>query len=132
MESFEIEKYKVSVKVSDEEVSEFGITIDDILERSPKGWEYLRKLKEYAVSTTKYQWPGCGYSSEMKIIPGGIVITFSETVSDYLKGLKNSQKIADHGSILLRELIKRIEEVSEDEARKIIRDFEQSIREVRG
>jgi len=37
-----------------------------------------------------------------------------------------------HGSILLRELIKRIEESDEDKAREIIREFEKNVREVKG
>ena len=133
MNYYEIERYKVAVSVSGSELSEAGISIDDILERTIRGWEYLRELKACAIQSTDYEWPGCAYSTEMKVMPeNGIVIIFSETVEDFVNGLKNSQKIADHGSILLRELIKRIETTDEEGARVIIRDFEKSIREVNG
>lgn len=131
MKCFEVEKYKVAVNVSDDELISSGVSIDDIMERKPDGWEYLRKLKELAVKSTQYEWPGCGYTMEMKVIPNeGIIIIFSETVTDFVNGLKNSQKIADHGSILLRELIKKIESANEEDARQIIRDFEASMRNV--
>ena len=128
----EIEKYKVAVQVDGDELIKNDVTVDDILERTQKGFEYLRTLKESVIEYTGYEWPGCAYSMEMKLIPNnGIVLIFSETVKDFVNGLKNSQKIADHGSILLRELIKRIEAENEDGARKIIKDFEASIREVK-
>lgn len=127
----EIEKYKVAVSVSDIELLNSQITIDDIMERSPKGWQYLRQLKQSAIDYTGYEWPECAFSMEMKVIPDqGILIIFSETISDFVLGLKNSQKIADHGYILLRELIKKIESSDEETARQIIRDFERSVREV--
>lgn len=133
MDYSEIEKYKVAVSVSDNELVASQLTVDDLLERNSKGWDFLRKLKAGAIEFTGYEWPGCAYSMEMKVVPQkGIIVIFSETVADFVLGLKNSQKIADHGSILLRELIKRIEAADEDGARQIIRDFEKSIQEVRG
>jgi len=132
MTCFEIEKYKIAVTVSEEELLTSRVTIDDILERTPKGWGYLQELKHYAVRSTKYEWPGCAFSMEIKLLPQNeIMLVFSETVKDFVNGLKTSQKIADHGSILLRELIKRIDAEDEDGARKIIKEFENSVREVK-
>lgn len=127
----ELEKYKVAVSISDSELISNNISLDDIMERNEKGWSFLRETKIAAVNHTGREWPGCAFSMEMKVMPNkGIIIVFSEMVADFVNGLKNSQKIADHGSILLRELIKRIEAEDEEGARKIIRDFEQSVRTV--
>lgn len=131
MNFFEIEKYKVAVRISESELDECSVTIDDILERSPKGWEYIRMLKDCAIRSTKYEWPGCAFSMEIKVMPEmGMVVIFSETIKDFVKGLKASQKIADHGSILIRELINRIDSEDEDGARKIIRDFESNVKNI--
>ena len=132
MNFHEIEKYKVSVNITKEDLAASDIQIDDILERSGSGWEYLRQIRKSAVEFTGYEWPGCAFSMEMRVCTdGGVIVIFSETIADFIKGLKNSQIIADHGSILLRELIKRIEEADDASARRIIRDFEQSVRDVR-
>ena len=132
MQFHEIEKYKVAVKLDDFDLQQNNITIDDVLERSPEGMHFLKSLKESAIKYTDYEWPQCAFSMSMDILAGNVlVITFSETVSDFIYGLKNSQKIADHGYILLRELINQIEKADEKHAREIIRKFEQNVRDVR-
>lgn len=130
MDSFEVQKYKVAVKVSNKDLVKAGVSLDDILERNPKAWEYLHSLREFAKKTTDYEWPNCGYTMEINVLPNeGVIITFAETIEDFVKGLKNSQKIADHGSILLRELIAKIEGSNEENARQIIKEFEKNMRE---
>lgn len=69
MDYSEIEKYKVAVSVSDNELVASQLTVDDLLERNSKGWDFLRKLKAGAIEFTGYEWPGCAYSMEMKVVP---------------------------------------------------------------
>lgn len=128
MKYIETEKYKITCVLEASELFSYGITFDEIVSRTPKAWMFISELKEKAKSVTDYEWPGCAYSMQIEARDNGAVaLTFSETISDFVYNLRQSQSLAgaDCGLDLI---INEIEQSDEDRARKIIHDFEESVK----
>lgn len=124
----EIEKYKVNCIIDEIELSAEGICFEDIVERTPAGWIYLRELRRKSIEYTDYEWPGCAYSMQINVISENLYsLTFSETIDDFLFGLKQSLSIT--GSDALSLFINKVEAANETEARKLIRSFEANVRD---
>lgn len=129
MKYVEHEKYKVTCVLEQSEMFCYGVSLDDILSRTPAGWNCLRILKEKAMSVTDYEWPGCAYSSQIEARSNGdVAITFSETIEDFVYNLRQSLMIADSADKGLAEFINTIESSDEETARSLIRRFEANVR----
>ena len=129
MKISEIEKFKVNCIVTEAELAEANVSLDDIMERKPEGWTYIRKLRTKAIESTGYAWPDCAYSMQISVIEdGSINFIFAETVADFVAGLRTSQVAVNNGSDLLSGFIAKLEQLPEDEAREYIKKFELSVR----
>ena len=129
MKFIEIEKYKVKCILEQSELFSYGATLDDILSRKPGTFEFMRIIKQQVINATDYNWPGCAFSSEIEAMEdGGIAITFSETISDFVYNLRQTMIIDENSADALKGLILLIESSDEDSAREIIRSFEENVR----
>lgn len=127
----EIDLYKVACHVSRKDMKLEGITVDDLVNRSPLAHMFFRKAAELSKGSTDYDWPGCALSMTMDFYPTDIVITFSERIDDYLYNLKQSALALPEGSAeQLNMMITAIEQSDEEEARTLIRRFEQNVRDI--
>ena len=130
MEFYEVGKYKAVCTLTLDDLLANGITVDDIFERTLQGREFIRKARELTVKSTKIKWPGCAFSMQISAYKdGGIMLTFSETVEDFVYNLKQSRDMIG-GNKMLDEMIEALEMRSEEEARELIRQFEKNIAEM--
>ena len=129
MKFIELEKYKVKCILEQSEMFSYGATLDDILSRKPGTFEFMRLIKQQVINATDYDWPGCAFSSEIEVMEdGGIAITFSETISDFVYNLKQTMIIDEKSAEAINGLIFLIESSDEENAREIIRSFEENVR----
>ena len=129
MKFIEVEKYKVTCILEPSELFVYGITIEDIMDRKPGIFEWMRSIKQKAIYATDYNWPGCAYSSQIELINNGnLAITFSETIEDFVYNLRQTAIIDEASSQAINMLIERIESADEDTARAIIKTFETNVR----
>lgn len=129
MKFVEIEKYKVKCVLEETEMFAYGATLDDILSRKTGTFEFMRLIKQEVVNSTDYNWPGCAFSSEIRVGKNGsLEITFSETIADFVYNLKQTMIIDENSGKVVKELIDRIEMSDERTARDIIRKFEENVR----
>lgn len=127
----EIDLYKVACHVSKKDMKLEGITVDDLVNRSPLAHMFFKKAVDLSKGSTEYAWPGCALSMTMDFYPKDIVITFSERIDDYLYNLRQSALALPEGSAeQLNMMITAIEQSDEEEARALIRRFEQNVREI--
>lgn len=124
---------KVSCIASKEDFEFFGITLDDILERTEGGFRFLKKVKELAGKTQKVEWTNTAYTLQISMLPDGrVLLGFSESIPDYIENLKHSMAMADQQTMEpLKEFIKTLEESDEDTARKLVARFERNVRDTR-
>ena len=129
MKFIEIETYKVKCILEESEMFAYGVTLDDILARSPGTFEFMRLIKQEVIKATDYNWPGCAFSSQIEVGNNGtLAITFSETIDDFVYNLKQTMVIDGGVSTAIKGLIDRIESSDEETARGIIRTFEENVR----
>lgn len=104
--------------------------MDDLINRTPLGYMFIRRAGELAKNSTGYTWPGCGMTMCMEFYDAEIVLRFSERIEDYLKNLQESayalEKAQAEGIDQLIRLI--MQQKDEAQARGIIRSFENNIR----
>ena len=125
----EIEKYKVTCILEESELFAYGVTLDDILSRSPGTMEFMRLIRQKVVNVTDYNWPGCAFSSQIEIRNNrDLAITFSETIDDFVYNLKQTMIIDASSAAVIKELVDRIENSDEATARNIIKVFEENVR----
>lgn len=125
-------EYKVACHVDRKDLRLHGITVEDVLNRTPLGRMFIKKAAELAKESTDYSWPGCGFSMQMDFYTDDFVLIFSERIDDFLYNLRQS------ALALPKEQAKELERImnmirlaeDEEEARQIIRNFEESIREM--
>ena len=131
MEYTKQEDLKVTCIASEEDFSFFGITFDDLLDRTEGGFRFLKKAKELAGASQKVEWTNTAYTLQISMLPDGrVALVFSETIPDYIENLKHSMVMADQETMEpLTEFIKTLEETDEVNARKLIARFEKNIRD---
>lgn len=124
---------KVECIVSEEDFSFWGVTIDDILERTRAGMHFLKKLKELCAMTQKVKWTNVAYTLNILMLPDGRVsFEFSECISDYIRSLKQSMVLADEATKPpLEELIAALEKLDEESARKLVAHFENNVKKMK-
>lgn len=130
MEYVKIADLKVECIVSEDDFDFFGITLDDILERTDAGMSFLKKAKELCAMTQKVTWTNVAYTLRIALLPDGRVsLEFSECIDDYAASLKNSMDLADEETKQpLKEFIEALESSDEESARKLVERFEKNTR----
>ncbi len=130
MHIVEEDQYKVSCRVDRMDLKSHGITVNDLINRTPLGHIFIKKAVELSKESTDYEWPGCALSMQMDFYQDGVVLVFSERIDDYIYNLNQSvlalpKEQADN----LNKMIAIISTVEEEKAREIIREFECNIEE---
>jgi hypothetical protein len=132
MHIVEQEKYKVACQIEPRDLKAHGITVNDLLERTPLGQLFIRKAGELCRESTDYEWPGCGMTMQMDFYTNTVVLIFSERIEDYLYHLRQSVlALSGEQADRVNKLIAMISMAEEDEARRMISTFERSMQELK-
>ena len=121
---------KVECIVSEDDFDFFGVTPDDILERTPAGINFLKKAKDLCAITQKVTWTNTAYTLRITLLSDRkMSLEFSECISDYAASLKNSMELADEATRQpLKEFIEALETSDEQTARELVARFEKNTR----
>ena len=124
---------KVTCIATPDDMEFFGITMDDILDRTQSGLHFLKKAKELCGITQKVEWTNIAYTLQIAMLPdGGLSLGFSEEIPDYIENLKHSMILADEQTLVpLKEFIATLEKADEETARKLVARFEKKVRQTR-
>ncbi len=129
MHIVEEDRYRVACHVDRADLRIHGITLDDLIGRTPLGKLFMEKAARLSKESTDYDWPGCGYSMQMDFYSKDIVLVFSERVEDYVYNLRQTMHtLPAEQAKLMEELIIRITTADEEAARELIRSFESNIK----
>lgn len=131
MEYIKIDELKVKCIASEEDFSFFGISFDDLLDRTEGGFRFIRKAKELAGVNQKIQWTNIAYTLQISMLQDGrVALEFSEMIPDYIQSLKHSLALADsETSDTVKQFIETLEDTDDVNARKLIARFEKNIRD---
>lgn len=130
MHIVEEDTYKVSCHIDRRDLRAHGITADDIINRTPLGGLFIKKAAELSKESTNYEWPGCAFSMQIDMYADDFVLVFSERIDDYIYNLRQSMlALPKEQAGLLDKMIVMISMAEEEEARRIIRNFETNVRE---
>ena len=130
MHIVEDDRYRVKCHVSRKDLHIHGITVDDIVNRTPLARIFFKKASELAKNSTGYEWPHSAYSMQLEFYQSDIVITFSERVDDYIYNLKQTALTMDKGEAeSLEKMIFTLETLDESGQRAMISNFEHSVRD---
>lgn len=123
---------KVECIATGEDLEFFGVSLDDVLDRTESGMHFLRRVKELCGQTQKIEWTNTAYTLNITMLPDERVsFEFSECIEDYVISLKHSMAMADEQTLgPLQEFIEALENAGEDEARKLVAHFEKNTREI--
>ncbi len=131
MHIVEEDKYKVACHVDRRDLKANGITADDLINRTPLGRMFIKNAARLSRESTGYEWPGCALSMQMDFYSDGIVLVFSERIDDYIYNLRQSAAaLPKEQAAKMDKMIVMISMAEEEEAREIIRSFEQNVKEI--
>ena len=121
---------KVTCIATVDDMDFFGITVDDILDRTEAGLHFLKKVKELCGTTQKVTWTNIAYTLQIAMLPhGSLSLGFSEEIPDYIENLKHSMIMADEQTMApLKDFIETLEKSDEDTARKLVARFDKDAR----
>lgn len=86
---------KVECVAAREDFDFFGITLDDVLDRTEAGMYFLKKAKELCAMTQGVEWTNIAYTLNITMLPDDSVsFEFSERIEDYVVSLKHSLAMA--------------------------------------
>ena len=130
MEYYKKADLKVECIATQEDFEFFGITLDDVLDRTEAGMYFLKKAKELCAMTQKVEWTNVAYTLNITMLPDeSVSFEFSECIEDYVVSLKQSLAMADEETKgPLEEFISALEEADEEEGRKLVAHFEKNIK----
>ena len=125
---------KVTCIANEDDFALFGITLDDLFERTQNGFHFLKKIKELAGQNQQVTWTNIAYTLQITMLPDNQVsLTFSERIDDYIENLKQSMGLAEgETKKVMGEFIQALEAADEESARTMVSHFEKNIRETRG
>ncbi|MDD5949994.1 MAG: adaptor protein MecA [Lachnospiraceae bacterium] len=127
----EVERYKVACHVSRKDLRLHGIMVEDLVNRTPLGRMFIGKASELSKDSTEYDWPGCAFSMQMEFYPDDIILIFSERIDDYIYNLRQTEMtLPQEQAEEFGKMINLISMSEEEEARRIIRNFEKNVREI--
>ena len=117
---------------SKEDFEFFGVSLDDVLDRTEAGMHFLRRVKELCGQTQKVNWTNTAYTLNITMLDNERVsFEFSECIEDYIISLKHSMAMADEQTLgPLKEFIEALENADEKEARNLVAHFEKNTREM--
>ena len=126
-------RYKVACHLDRADLKLHGITMDDLINRTPLGYMFIHKAGQLAKESTDYDWPGCGMTMQMDIFASGVVLHFSETIDDYIYNLQQTAYTLDEEQADgIEQMIWLIQsQPDEKRARDIIRSFEENVNTMR-
>lgn len=120
---------KVECIASQEDLEFFGVTFDDVLDRTQAGVNFLRRAKELCAMTQKVKWTNVAYTLNITMLPDGrFSFEFSECLEDYIAGLRHSLVMADNvarGPV--EDFISALENSDEEAGRRMVAHFEQNV-----
>ena len=121
---------KVECIATQEDFDFFGITLDDVLDRTQAGMYFLKKVKELCAMTQKVNWTNVAYTLNITMHPDNRVsFEFSECIEDYVISLRHSLAMADEETRgPLEEFISALEDADEEEGRRLVAHFEKNIK----
>ena len=121
---------KVECIVSQDDFDFFGITLDDVLDRTEAGMHFLKKAKELCAMTQKVVWTNVAYTLNIAMLPDGRVsFEFSECLEDYITSLRHSLAVADSQTKgPLEEFIRALENADEETGRRLVAHFEKNVK----
>ena len=121
---------KVSCIASSDDLDFFGVVLDDLLDRTQQGYQFIKKVKELAGMNQKIVWTNIAYTLQISMLEQGkISLTYSEEIPDYIESLKHSMVMADQATMEpLTEFISTLEKAEEEDARKLVARFERNVR----
>ncbi len=124
---------KVTCIASNDDLDFFGITLDDLLDRTQQGYHFIKKVKELAGANQKVSWTNTAYTLQISMLEDGkISLTYSEQIPDYIESLKHSMVMADQETLEpLKDFIAALEQADEESARKLVARFEKNVRQSR-
>lgn len=124
---------KVTCIASKEDLEFFGITLEDLLDRTQQGYHFIKKVKELAGMNQKVSWTNVAYTLQISMLEDEkISLTYSEQIPDYIESLKHSMVMADEETMQpLKEFIAALEQTDEENARKLVARFEKNVRQTR-
>ena len=130
MHIVELEKYKVACHIDRRDLKLNGVSIDDLINRTPLGHMFFHKAAELARESTSYAWTGCGSTISIDIYEDEVILIFSEQIEDYLYQLQQTTAALDQDQADgIADMIRLIRsQPDEESARDIIRSFEAQIR----
>lgn len=130
MEYIKKSDLKVECIISEDDFDFFGVTPDDILERTPAGISFLKKAKDLCAITQKITWTNTAYTLRITLLSDKkMSLEFSECISDYAASLRNSMELADEATKKpLKEFIEALENSDEQTARQLVARFEKNTR----
>lgn len=131
MHIVEEDKYKVSCHINHSDLKAYGITADDIINRTPLGNMFIKNAAQLAKESTDYEWPGCAFSMQIDMYTNDFVLVFSEQIEDYIYNLRQSMlALPKEQADMMEKMIVMISMAEEEEARTMIRNFENNVREI--
>lgn len=132
MEYHKTADLKVQCIVSKDDFEFFGVSLDDVLDRTEAGMHFLRRVKELCGQTQNVNWTNTAYTLNITMLADERVsFEFSECIEDYIISLKHSMAMADEQTLgPLKEFIEALENADEDEARTLVAHFEKNTREI--
>lgn len=121
---------KVSCIASSDDLDFFGVVLDDLLDRTQQGYQFIKKVKELTGMNQKIVWTNIAYTLQISMLEQGkISLTYSEEIPDYIESLKHSMVMADQATMEpLKEFISTLEKAEEEDARKLVARFERNVR----
>ena len=91
---------KVSCIASSDDLDFFGVVLDDLLDRTQQGYQFIKKVKELAGMNQKIVWTNIAYTLQISMLEQGkISLTYSEEIPDYIESLKHSMVMADQATM---------------------------------
>lgn len=131
MHIVEENRYKVACHVDQRDLKQHGIMVDDLLNRTPLGRIFIKKASELSKESTDYEWPGCGLSMQIDFYSDDIVFVFSERIEDFVYNLRQAAlALPKEQAELFDRMLLMITMSEEEEAREIIRKFEQNVKDI--
>lgn len=123
--------YRVACHVDRRDLKAYGITTDDLINRTPLGHMFIKRASELSKDSTDYIWPGCAFSMQLEMYRNDIVLVFSERIEDYAYNLRQTANVLPkEQKASFDEMIYVIENSGEDEARELIRRFEHNVKNI--
>lgn len=124
---------KVTCIADAEDFAFFGVTIDDLMDRTEGARRFLQRVKTLAGQSQGVEWTNVAYTLQISMLSNQqVALTFSEAISDYISSLKHSVLLADERTReSLEEFIMTLEKAPEDRARQLVARFEKNVRETK-